>query len=188
MVMTKFLDKNGSYAVDEDANNLTLSLTSDSEGILCGACLVFDDKNVCAETVCVGTRAGGAGALSHSGDQKVAGKSKHVIEMQLGKLPPRCRKLFFTLCACTSSAQLSHFKAPQILLSEKGDDFNLCKYDLKDAGNAPTAVMAALVKSPAGTWNVKAVGATAPKKCCSNYDEVQAMCKGMLERRELDCV
>ena len=185
VVMTTFLARNGLYALENEADNITLSLTSDSEGILCGACLVFDDDNACVETVNYSTTSGGGGALTHSGDQRVEGKSKHVISMQLRKLPPRSSKLFFTLCACSTEAQLSHFRAPQILLTEQGDDFNLCKYDLNDAGDAPTAVMAALVKSPAGAWNVKALGVNATQKCCSNYGEVQAICKGMLEKGEI---
>jgi len=163
------LKKGESYRVDHGVRQVRLELGSDSSMILCGACLVYEDLN-CRQVVSYDQSVGYKGAVKHSGDMVVDGKSKHVIDIDLNALPAAVTRLFLTLCSC-GCADLSGFRAPSIKM-QGSDGQPLCQYDLEQAGRSPTVVMAAILRE-GGQWRVTAVGQHSPVRCCGNYSRVK---------------
>eukprot|EP00615_Pteridomonas_danica_P012141 CAMPEP_0114353394 /NCGR_PEP_ID=MMETSP0101-20121206/18635_1 /TAXON_ID=38822 ORGANISM="Pteridomonas danica, Strain PT" /NCGR_SAMPLE_ID=MMETSP0101 /ASSEMBLY_ACC=CAM_ASM_000211 /LENGTH=598 /DNA_ID=CAMNT_0001494217 /DNA_START=770 /DNA_END=2566 /DNA_ORIENTATION=- len=174
-VSSKELSKGESFELPGLGNKLELELSSDSTSILCGACLAYDDDNNYIDSSNYSSRLGCNGSLKHSGDTIIDGKSKHKIYVDFNKLPSNVNSLFFSLCACGPS-DLSHFKRPYINLSDGITQGNLCRYDLSDAGKAPSNLMAAVSKIPGGCWAITAIGDDAKTKCCGNYNEMMGMC------------
>jgi tellurium resistance protein TerZ len=167
--VSHILKKGETYRVSSTVSNVHLVLGSDSAHILCGACLVYEDLS-CTAVVHYGGRSGYGGAILHSGDTQVNGKSKHTIDVDLAALPSSVTRLFFTLCAC-GCADLSGFKNPAIDMDDE-NGVPLCTYSLEAAGRAPTVVMAAISRS-AGGWAVTAVGLHSTVRCCGNYSTVK---------------
>lgn len=180
-VATKALAKGESFRLPPlgRASQLQLELASDSSSILCGACLCYAADGSHVTTVHFNDRRGLDGAVTHSGDQVLAGKSNHRITVALAKLPANVDRLFFSLCACGPS-NLSAFASPYIALCDGATSGNFCRYALADAGTAPSALMAALVRGAGGAWSVVALGEQAKTKCCCNYGEMQRMCAARL--------
>lgn len=167
--VSHILKKGESYGVDRSVTRVRLTLGSDSAAILCGACLAYEDLT-CADVVCFSHRSGYKGAIWHSGDTQVAGKSKHVIDVNLKWVPASVTRLYFTLCAC-GCADLSGFKQPAIDMTD-ADGAPLCTYRIERAGRAPTVVMAVIARK-GGAWEVTALGVPSAVACCGNYDQVK---------------
>jgi stress response protein SCP2 len=167
--VSHILKKGETYKVGESVKSVRLELGSDSANILCGACLVYEDLT-CAAVVSYDSRAAYSRAVNHSGDMQVEGKSKHIINVELGKLPASVTRLFFTLCSC-GCADLSGFKKPSIKMQD-ADGTGLCTYNLESAGRAPTVVMATIVRN-SGSWQVTAIGLPSRVRCCGNYSQVK---------------
>merc|ERR1712194_836566 len=69
------------------------------------------------------------------------------------------------------SADLSGFKNPSISMQDS-QGAPLCAYNLEQAGQAPTVVMAMIARK--GTsWQVLAVGQHSSVRCCGNYSQVK---------------
>lgn len=131
-----------------EVDALTLKLDSDSTDILCGACLLYNDRQECEKVVCYTDRSFWANAIEHSGDTRVDGKSVHTLKMVLSKLPPEISQLYFTLCSC-GPADLSHFKNPNIMLYENREpDANLLEYSIGQAAKSASCVMARMLRQP----------------------------------------
>mmetsp|Transcript_76337 Transcript_76337/g.181531 ORF Transcript_76337/g.181531 Transcript_76337/m.181531 type:complete len:632 (+) Transcript_76337:69-1964(+) len=129
---------------------VTLKLDSDSSHILCGACLMYSDLG-CEKVVCYSDRRSREGAVVHSGDTKVDGKSVHTIQLVQTKIPPEIKQLYFTLCSC-GPADLSGFKDPSIMLYQNSEpDANLLEYSINQAKRSLSCVMARMVRKP--TWD-----------------------------------
>jgi len=163
------LKKGESYKVSDSVRRVRLELGSDSAMILCGACLAYEDLT-CSEVVCYSDRTAYKGALKHSGDQQIDGKSQHIMDVDLARLPSSVNRLFFTLCACGAD-NLSAFKKPAIALQD-ADGAQLCSYTIDQAGQAPTVVMAG-VERCGGSWQVTALGKHSAVGCCGNYSQVK---------------
>jgi stress response protein SCP2 len=163
------LKKGESYNVSQSVRKLHLELGSDSAMILCGACLAYEDLT-CSRVVCFTDRTAYKGALKHSGDQQIDGKSKHIMDVDLARLPPSVNRLFFTLCACGAD-NLSAFKNPAIALQD-AEGTPLCSYTIDQAGRAPTVVMAG-VERREGSWRVTALGKHSAVRCCGDYSQVK---------------
>merc|ERR1711933_487450 len=84
----------------DEVDAITLKLDSDSSHILCGACLLYDASGVCEKVVHYSDRLFCGGAVRHSGDTRVDGKSVHTISVIQSKVPPRVTQMYFTLCSC----------------------------------------------------------------------------------------
>merc|ERR1712159_31037 len=97
---SKLLTKGEMYQLPGVQRKLSLELASDSSSILCGACLAYDREGNHVKTVHFSDRTGCNGAIKHSGDTIVDGKSKHRIEVDMEKLPESVMHLFLTLCSC----------------------------------------------------------------------------------------
>lgn len=167
--VSHILRKGEKYQMQSGVRQVHLELGSDSEMILCGACLVYEDLT-CASVVSFDSASGYKGAVKHSGDMQVNGKSMHLIDVDLAKLPSSVTRLFLTLCSC-GCTDLSGFKTPSIRMQDsKGAA--LCTYNLEQAGNAPTVVMAAISRSE-GAWQVTAIGKHSGVRCCGNYSQVK---------------
>jgi len=110
------------------------------------------------------------GAIKHSGDTQQHGRSMHVIDIDLARLPSSVTRIFLTLCACGGS-DLSAFKRPSIAMQGE-DGAPLCGYNLEQAGRAPTVVMASITRSQ-GSWQVTALGVHSSVRCCGNYSQVK---------------
>jgi len=167
--VSHILRKGQSYNVEGTVRQVRLTLGSDSSSILCGACLLYEDLT-CSSVVCYDSRNAYKGAVKHSGDMQVNGKSKHVIDIDLAKLPSSVTKLFLTLCSCGCN-DLSGFKTPSIGMQDS-DGKALCAYNLERAGQAPTVVMAAIHRSQS-SWTVKAIGQLSSVRCCGDYSQVK---------------
>lgn len=167
--VSHILRKGESYRMSSTVSDVRLVLGSDSSHILCGACLVYNDL-VCTEIAHYGSRNACRGAISHSGDTMVDGKSKHTIRVDLSKLPSSVTRLFFTLCACGCN-DLSGFRNPAIDMDDE-NGMPLCTYSLDTAGNAPTVVMAVVARVADG-WQVTALGVHSAVRCCGNYSMVK---------------
>jgi len=127
---------------------ITLKLDSDSSHILCGACLLYTSQEECAQVVCYNDRYAAGGAVTHSGDTTVDGKSVHAISVVMSKVPPEITQLYFTICSCGPS-DLSGFKSPSIMLYENAQpDANLLEYSIEQAANSLSSVMARMVRRP----------------------------------------
>lgn len=163
------LKKGESYKVGESVRRVRLELGSDSEMILCGACLAYEDLT-CSEVVCFSDRTAYKGSLKHSGDQQIDGKSQHIMDVDLARLPSSVNRLFFTLCACGAD-NLSAFKNPAIALQD-ANGTQLCSYTINQAGRAPTVVMAG-VERREGSWRVTALGKHSAIRCCGDYSQVK---------------
>jgi len=161
--------KGESYRMSTAVHQVRLELGSDSSSILCGACLLYEDLT-CANVVSFDNDWAYKGAVQHSGDQQIDGKSKHVIDVDLAKLPSCVNRLFFTLCACGHS-DLSAFKNPTIAIQD-GNSAPLCAYTIDQAGRAPTVVMAAMERRE-GAWQVTAAGKRSSVRCCGDYSQVK---------------
>jgi len=155
--------------VGGSVRNLRLELGSDSANILCGACLAYEDLT-CSKVVCYCDTFAYKGALKHSGDQQKNGKSQHIMDVDLAKLPSSVNRLFFTLCACGAD-NLSAFKNPAIALQD-GDGAPLCSYTIDQAGRSPTVVMAGVERCE-GSWRVTALGKHSAIRCCGDYSQVK---------------
>merc|ERR1712182_108266 len=81
-----------------EVDAITLKLDSDSSDILCGACLLYDGEGQCLKVVHYSDRFFGDGAVRHSGDTKVDGKSVHTISIIQSKIPDEVKQIYFTLC------------------------------------------------------------------------------------------
>jgi tellurium resistance protein TerZ len=167
--VSHILKKGETYRVSSTVSNVHLVLGSDSRSILCGACLAYEDL-ICTSVVHYGGRHGYGGAIYHSGDTQVDGKSKHTIDVNLKQLPSSVTRLFFTLCACGPS-DLSGFNNPAIDMDDE-NGMPLCTYSLESAGRAPTVVMAAISRTGGG-WQVTAIGLPSAVRCCGNYSTVK---------------
>lgn len=167
--VSHILKKGETYRMATTVTHVRLALGSDSSHILCGACLVYNDL-ICTEIAHYGSRYACNGAICHSGDTTVDGKSKHTIHVDLQRLPSSVTHLFFTLCACGCN-NLSGFLNPAIDMDD-GDGMPLCTYYLTTAGDAPTVVMAAVVRFNEG-WQVIALGAHSAVRCCGNYSRAK---------------
>jgi len=167
--VSHILRKGESYKVGASVKSVHLELGSDSSMILCGACLVYEDLT-CGAVVSYDSRTAYKGAVRHSGDTSVNGKSRHVIDVDLSKLPSSVTRIFFTLCSC-GCADLSGFKSPTIAMTEL-DGGALCQYSIEKAGRAPTVVMASISRK-AGSWHVDALGVHSAVGCCGNYSQVK---------------
>jgi len=155
--------------VDGSVKQVRLELGSDSSTILCGACLAYEDLT-CARVVSYDSCEGYRGAVRHSGDMQVEGKSKHIIDIDLARLPTSVTRLFLTLCSCGCD-DLSGFKKPSIKMQDAAGA-PLCTYNLERAGRAPTVVMAGILRE-GGVWKVTAVGQQSAVRCCGNYGQVK---------------
>jgi len=164
------LKKGESYQVAAGVKQILLELGSDSRSILCGACLVYEDLS-CTQVVSYDSGRAYKGAVKHSGDTVVDGKSKHIIEVDLARLPASVTRLFFTLCAC-GCTDLSGFKTPSINMLDPTTGAQLCRYNLERAGRTPTVVMCAVVREHR-SWRVTAIGEPSPVRCCGNYSQVK---------------
>lgn len=173
--VSHILKKGEKYQVHSDVRQVHLELGSDSEMILCGACLVYEDLT-CAHVVSYDSPSSYKGAVKHSGDMQVNGKSMHLIDIDLARLPSTVTRLFLTLCSC-GCADLSGFKTPSIRMQDaKGAP--LCTYNLEQAGRAPTVVMAAICRS-GSAWQVTAIGKHSGVRCCGNYGQVKRDIAGL---------
>lgn len=163
------LRKGESYKVGTSVRKIRLELGSDSSMILCGACLAYEDLT-CSKVVCYCDRYAYKGSLKHSGDQQIDGKSHHIMDVDLARLPSSVNRLFFTLCSCGAD-NLSFFKKPAVSLQD-ADGTPLCSYTIDQAGNAPTVVMAG-VERREGSWQVTAIGKHSAIRCCGDYSQVK---------------
>lgn len=163
------LRKGESYKVGASVRKIRLELGSDSSMILCGACLAYEDLT-CSKVVCYCDRYAYKGSLKHSGDQQIDGKSHHIMDVDLARLPSSVNRLFFTLCSCGAD-NLSFFKKPAVSLQD-ADGTPLCSYTIDQAGNAPTVVMAG-VERREGSWQVTAIGKHSAIRCCGDYSQVK---------------
>eukprot|EP00658_Telonema_sp_P-2_P016615 TRINITY_DN16449_c0_g1_i10.p1 TRINITY_DN16449_c0_g1~~TRINITY_DN16449_c0_g1_i10.p1 ORF type:complete len:411 (+),score=98.07 TRINITY_DN16449_c0_g1_i10:1028-2260(+) len=167
------------HQLPNHTERLLLELSSDSSSILCGACLAYAGERQAVETVCYSHMSGCDGAIEHSGDQQVDGNSKHRISVQLHDLPSDITHLFFSLCSC-GPANLSMFKEPYIALIDPDTGANSCRYNLVDAGTAPSAVMAVATRCPVEGWSVTALGVNSDVKCCGDYSDVRKICRRLV--------
>lgn len=150
--------------------NVTLKLGADGGGILCGAALVYSGKKK-EKAVCYCDR-NFKGAIKHSGDSYVGGKSTHTINIDLAKIPKAVDKVYLTLCSC-GPANLQKYTNPSVeLLGD--DDSPMIRYDLTDAGESQSTIMAVLEKS-AASWKASPVGAVCPAKFCGNYSAAEKL-------------
>mmetsp|Transcript_40703 Transcript_40703/g.93569 ORF Transcript_40703/g.93569 Transcript_40703/m.93569 type:complete len:433 (-) Transcript_40703:51-1349(-) len=150
----------------DGVNKITLRLGADGGAILCGAALVYGGE-AHKHSVCYTSRKFGDGAVQHSGDSKDEnGRSLHVIEMDMKKMPKNIDKVYLTLCSCGAD-NLSKFKKPSVELL--GDGEQMIRYDLADAGKAKSTVMAVIEKT-SNKWGVSPVGSITSKSFCGNYN------------------
>jgi len=168
--VSHILKKGESYKIDSSVKKARLELGSDSSNILCGACLVYEDLS-CKQVASYDNPWVYGGAVQHSGDMMVEGKSKHIINIDLTRVPPSVTRLFLTLCSC-GCADLSCFKNPSIKMQDEASGAPLCTYNLETAGRSPTVVMAGILRV-GGAWKVTAIGAHSAVRCCGDYSQVK---------------
>lgn len=159
--------------------SVKLRLGADS-GLLCGAALVYSGSKK-EKAVCYCDRKFKT-AVTHSGDSKVGKKHVHVIDIDLKKMPSSVDKVYLTLCSCGSS-NLQTFKNPSVEL--QGDGKSMIRYDLTDAGETQSTIMAVLTKA-SGEWIASPVGSVSPAKFCGNYSAAENLIKETTE--ESDCL
>mmetsp|Transcript_29898 Transcript_29898/g.85992 ORF Transcript_29898/g.85992 Transcript_29898/m.85992 type:complete len:607 (+) Transcript_29898:65-1885(+) len=125
---------------------ITLKLDSNSSRILCGACVLCNDRHQCEKVVCFSDRSYANGAIRHSGDDKVDGKSVHTIEVDMSRIPESVSHMYFTICACGCQS-LSCFQQPSIMMySRSSPDENLLEYSIDQAADSLSSVMARLTR------------------------------------------
>jgi len=168
--VSHILKKGETYKLSSSIQHVRLELGSDSANILCGACLMYEDLT-CAAVVSYDNCSSYNGAVEHSGDMSVNGRSKHVLNVKVGLLPSSVTRLFFTLCSC-GCTDLSGFKSPTIDMRDEGNAAPLCTYSIEKAGRAPTVVMAVMTRISGG-WQVTALGVHSAVRCCGNYSQVK---------------
>jgi len=140
-----------------EVDAITLKLDSDSSHILCGACLAYNDQGVCQKIVHYSDRDFAGGAIRHSGDTKVDGKSVHTISIIQSKLPDEVKQIYFTLCSC-GPEDLSGFKNPSIMLFDNNQpDANLLEYSINQAAKSVSCVMASMLRQPSRSKGDRAV-------------------------------
>mmetsp|Transcript_33990 Transcript_33990/g.76846 ORF Transcript_33990/g.76846 Transcript_33990/m.76846 type:complete len:452 (-) Transcript_33990:163-1518(-) len=145
-----------------------LRLGAEGGGILCGAAHAYSGKKK-VKSVCYSDRKF-KGAIGHSGDSKDGtGRSVHTINIELPKMPKDVDKVYLSLCSC-GPANLSKFKNPSVELLGDGD--SMIRYDLKDAGQAMSTVMAVLERS-SGDWVASPIGAISEARFCGDYKAVE---------------
>lgn len=128
----------------DEVDAVTLKLDSDSSHILCGACLLYDLHGNCEKVVHYSDQLYAGGAVRHSGDTKVDGKSVHTISIVQSQVPSHVARMYFTLCSC-GPQDLSGFRNPSIMLYDHSEpDANLLEYSIGQAGKSPSCVVAQL--------------------------------------------
>lgn len=142
------VDFEGSASMDE-VDAITLKLDSDSSEILCGACLLYNDRNECEKVVCYSDRSSINGSVRHSGDTQVDDKSVHTIAVVQSQIPREVTQLFFTICSCAPH-DLSGFNHPSIMLyANNQPDANLLEYSINQAAKSTSSILAKMVRQPA---------------------------------------
>lgn len=146
----------GETKVDE-VDAIMLKLDSDSSHILCGACLLYNGQGECEKIVHYSDRYFAGGAVSHSGDTQVDGKSVHAISIVQSKIPDEVKQMYFTLCSC-GPEDLSGFKDPSIMLFDTNQpDANLLEYSINQAAKSLSCVMARMLRQPSWSPGDRAV-------------------------------
>jgi len=134
-----------------EVDAITLKLDSDSSHILCGACLLYNGQGDCEKIVHYSDRIFAGGAVRHSGDTTVDGKSVHTISIIQSKIPDEVKQIYFTLCSC-GPEDLSGFKNPSIMLFDNNQpDANLLEYSINQAAKSLSCVMARMLRKP--SWS-----------------------------------
>jgi stress response protein SCP2 len=134
-----------------EVDAITLKLDSDSSQILCGACLLYSGQGECEKIVHYSDRCFACGAVRHSGDTQVDGKSVHTISIVQSKIPADVNHIYFTLCSC-GPEDLSGFKNPSIMLFDNNQpDANLLEYSINQAAKSLSCVMARMLRQP--SWS-----------------------------------
>jgi len=140
-----------------EVDAITLKLDSDSSHILCGACLLYNGQGECEKIVHHSDRHFAGGAVQHSGDTQVDGKSVHTISIVQSKITDEVQQIYFTLCSC-GPEDLSGFKNPSIMLFDNNQpDANLLEYSINQAANSVSCVMASMLRQPSWSLGDKAV-------------------------------
>ena len=115
-------------------------------------------------------RAGGDGAVKHSGDmlRSVLCEGTHTISVDLDRLDPGVVELFISLSAW-AGARLGEIRAPSVSLTDPGSGAPLCEYRLEGVSRASLDTYSSVVMcrvfrggapgAPAGGgWQVEALG------------------------------
>jgi len=140
-----------------EVDAITLKLDSDSSHILCGACLLYNGQGECEKIVHYEDRFFAGGAVRHSGDTKVDGKSVHTISIIQSKIPDEVKQIYFTLCSC-GPEDLSGFKNPSIMLFDNNQpDANLLEYAINQAAKSLSCVMARMLRKPSWSQGDRAI-------------------------------
>ncbi|MFT4083253.1 MAG: TerD family protein [Nocardioides sp.] len=126
--------------------------------------IAFDSAGNPAEMIYFGHKTGLSGAIQHSGDNLTgAGEGDdEQIRVTLSAIPAQVTALVFTINSYRGHKFTDVSRAFCRLLDDRGTE--LVRYDLTNSEPRTGVVMAALLRTPAGTWEMKAIGSYADGK------------------------
>ena len=124
----------------------------------------YDAAGNPADIVYFGQKTGLGGAVQHSGDNLTgAGEGDdEQIRVRLSAVPPHVTALVFTINSYGGQRFTDVSRAFCRLLDDRGAE--LVRYDLTHSQPSTGVVMAALLRTPAGPWEMKALGVYADGK------------------------
>ena len=126
--------------------------------------IAYDASGRDLESVYFGHKTGLGGAIRHSGDNLTgAGEGDdEQIWVRLSAVPPQVTALVFTINSYRGHKFTDVSRAFCRLLDDRGAE--LVRYDLTHSQPSTGVVIAALLRTPAGTWEMKAIGVYADGK------------------------
>jgi len=184
--VSKILLKGESYSCNTNIKRVMLEEIwgfPNNTIFLDASCLVFlfDSANTSPEHIDFSNTFGCKQSIKHSGDVVDADThtGKHVINVDLVKLPKNVQTLYFTISAWTT--RLSDILHPNILFVDPDTDQQLCSYqfgDNKNTGENTAVIMAKLTRlTPTSNWQVVAIGHIG-RGTASNYEPMIKDIKG----------
>jgi stress response protein SCP2 len=121
--------------------------------------IAFDSRSLALEMVWFTHKKAFGGAIKHSGDNLTgAGEGDdEQIKIDLGKLPPAVTCLMFTINSFRGQ-KFTEIKRAFCRLVEARTNTELVRFDLSDSQPYTGVLMAALLRTPAGVWEMQALG------------------------------
>ena len=126
--------------------------------------IAFDASGRDLESVYFGHQTGLRGAIRHGGDNLTgAGEGDdEQIWVRLSAVPPEVTALVFTINSYRGHKFTEVSRAFCRLLDDRG--MEMVRYDLTNSEPRTGVIIAALLRTPAGTWEMKAIGSYADGK------------------------
>ena len=117
---------------------------------------------------------------THSGDVMTPDSGKHVVNVNLSKLPAAVGNVFIVL-SCYQSATLYDILAPVVCVEDTSTGNALCGYQLDDAASnlkqTKCVIMCRIHRaSPGAEWKVDALGELLSAGTVNDYSPITAAC------------